>query len=142
MFRKTNISYLLIRTHTCKYPGVQNVSLLEGFAYLLNEESLRFFIRLKSCQIFYSRGIYIYIYIYIFTFIFICMYLNNFIFNSKNFIQTKRCAMETICAPSYTNIFMDYFVRKYIYPLIEGKSLTYFRYIDYMFLNLINSSKI
>ena len=38
--------------------------------------------------------------------------------------------METMCAPSYANIFIDHFERKYINPLIEGKSLTYFRYID------------
>ena len=29
---------------------------------------------------------------------------------------------------------MDHFERKYIHPLIEGKSLTYFRYIDDIFL--------
>ena len=38
--------------------------------------------------------------------------------------------METICVPSSVNIFMDHFEQKYIYPLIEGKSLRYFRYID------------
>ena len=38
--------------------------------------------------------------------------------------------METMCAPSYANIFIEHFERKYINPLIEGKSLTYFRYID------------
>ena len=42
--------------------------------------------------------------------------------------------MGTICAPSYANIFMDHFERKYICSLIEGKSLTYFRYIDDIFL--------
>ena len=29
---------------------------------------------------------------------------------------------------------MDHFERKYIYPLIEGKSLTFFIYIDDIFL--------
>ena len=42
--------------------------------------------------------------------------------------------MGTICAPSYANIFMDHFERKCKYPLIEGKSLTYFRYINDIFL--------
>ena len=42
--------------------------------------------------------------------------------------------MGAIYAASYTNIFMDHFDRKYIYPLIEEKSLTYFRYIDDIFL--------
>ena len=42
--------------------------------------------------------------------------------------------MGTICAPSYANTFMDHFERKCIYPLTEGKSLTYFRYINNIFL--------
>ena len=37
-------------------------------------------------------------------------------------------------AQSYVNIFIDHFKQKYIYPLIEGKSLTYFRHIDDIFL--------
>ena len=36
-FQKTNISYLLIRTRTCAYQGVKNVSFLEKFSYVLNE---------------------------------------------------------------------------------------------------------
>ena len=32
---------------------------------------------------------------------------NTFIFNSKFYLQTKSCAMGTICAPSYENIFMS-----------------------------------
>ena len=42
--------------------------------------------------------------------------------------------MGTICAPSYANIFIDQFERKNIYPLTEGKSSTYFIYIDGIFL--------
>ena len=42
--------------------------------------------------------------------------------------------METIYAPFFANTFMDHFEGKYIYPLIEGKLLTYFRYIDCTFL--------
>ena len=34
---KTNISYPLIRTRTCAYQGVKNVSFSEDFAYVLNE---------------------------------------------------------------------------------------------------------
>ena len=39
MFRKTNISYPLIRTHTCAYQGVKNIGFLANFAYELNEWS-------------------------------------------------------------------------------------------------------
>lgn len=42
--------------------------------------------------------------------------------------------METTCATSHENIFMDHFKRKHLYPLIEGKSFTYFRYINDIFL--------
>ena len=40
IFRKTNISYPLIRTRTCTYQGVRNVSFSENFAYVVNEWSL------------------------------------------------------------------------------------------------------
>ena len=48
------------------------------------------------------------------TFLSLILTLNNFIFNCKNYIQIKDCAMGTICATSYANIFMDHFERKYI----------------------------
>ena len=32
--------------------------------------------------------------------------LNNFVFNDKNYLQVKGCAMGTISAPPYANIFM------------------------------------
>ena len=38
-FRKTNISYPLIRTRTCAYQGVRNASFSENLAYVLNEWS-------------------------------------------------------------------------------------------------------
>ena len=41
--------------------------------------------------------------------------------------------MGTICAPSYANIFMDHFERKFIYPFIKTFSLIYLRFIDNMF---------
>ena len=40
IFKKTNISYHLIRTLTCAYQRVGNVSFSEYFAYALNEWSL------------------------------------------------------------------------------------------------------
>ena len=36
IFRKTNISYPLIRTRTCAYQGLRNVSCSENFAHVLN----------------------------------------------------------------------------------------------------------
>ena len=36
IFRKTNISNLLIHTRTCAYQGVRNVSFSENFAHVLN----------------------------------------------------------------------------------------------------------
>ena len=36
IFRKTNMSNPLIRTSTCAYQGVRNVSFSENFAYVLN----------------------------------------------------------------------------------------------------------
>ena len=36
IFRKTNISNPLIRTRTCAYQGVANVSFSGNFAYVLN----------------------------------------------------------------------------------------------------------
>ena len=39
-FRKTNISYSLIRTHTCAYQEVKNISYSWNFVSILNEWSL------------------------------------------------------------------------------------------------------
>ena len=36
IFRKTNICNALIRTRTCAYQGVRNISFSENFAYVLN----------------------------------------------------------------------------------------------------------
>ena len=47
MFRKTNISYILIRTRTYAYQGVRNSSFSENFAYVLNEWPL--FVKLVNC---------------------------------------------------------------------------------------------
>ena len=48
------------------------------------------------------------------TFLALILTLNNFIFNSKFYLQIKGCAMGTICTPSCAIIFMSEF-KKYIY---------------------------
>ena len=68
------------------------------------------------------------------TFLRLVLTLNNFVFNSQNYIQIKGCAMGTKCAPSYANIFMGMFEERYIYPLIEKISNFYVRFIDDIFL--------
>ena len=37
IFRKSNISYPLVRTRTSAYQGVRNVTFSENFAYVLNK---------------------------------------------------------------------------------------------------------
>ena len=51
--------------------------------------------------------------------------LNNFVFNSKFYLQIKGCAMGRICAPAYENIFMAEFEQKYVYPLMKDKSILF-----------------
>ena len=58
----------------------------------------------NDSNVIYSNVIYIYICIYIYIYI-------------TNYLQTKSCAMGTICAP-YINIFMDHFGKQLIYPFI------------------------
>ena len=41
--------------------------------------------------------------------------------------------MGIICTPAYASIVMDHFERKYIYPFLEGLSLSYLRFIDAIF---------
>ena len=67
------------------------------------------------------------------TFLALILILNKFIFNSKFYLQIKSCAMGTICAPSYANIFMSEFEEKYICPLIKNKSVIYLRYVGNIF---------
>ena len=43
------------------------------------------------------------------------------------------CAMGTICAPAYANIFMAQFEKQHIYPSFKKKSILYLRYIDDIF---------
>ena len=63
-------------------------------------------------------------------FLLLILTLNNFMFSCRSYLQMKGCAMGTICAPSYANIFMDHFERKFIYPFIKTFSLIYLRFID------------
>ena len=60
--------------------------------------------------------------------------LNNFAFNCTHYLQTMSCAMGTISAPSYENIFLANFEAKHIYPHIKEMALLYLRYIDDIFM--------
>ena len=61
------------------------------------------------------------------TFPSLILTLNYFTFNSKFYLRTRGCAMGTICAPIYTNIFMEHFEKTHIYPFIENKTKLYLR---------------
>ena len=67
--------------------------------------------------------------------------MNNFIFNGIHYLQKIGCAMGTICAPTYANIFMGKFERTFIYPCIKSFCNFYCRFIDDIFL-LWNGSEI
>ena len=69
-----------------------------------------------------------YIHKIIATFLALILTLNNFVFNSKFYLQIKDCAMGTICAPAYVNIFMAEFEQKYVYSLIKDKSILFTNY--------------
>ena len=75
------------------------------------------------------------------TFLALILTLNNFVFNSKFYLQIKGCTMGTICAPAYANIFMTEFEQKYVYPLIKDKSILFLRYIDDIFMVWTKSEK-
>ena len=64
---------------------------------------------------FCPKNAFIYTYI-ITTFLALILTLNNFIFDCIHYLQIKGCAMVTIRAPAYANIFMASFELKYIYP--------------------------
>ena len=68
------------------------------------------------------------------TFLALISTLKNFIFNSKFYLQIKSCAIGTICAPSYANIFMSEFEENHMYLLIKNKSAIHLRYIDDIFM--------
>ena len=69
----------------------------------------------------------------IIKFLSLVLYLNNFIFNDQHYKQNTGCTMGSKCYPSYANIFMDWFERKYIYPRIKHKHVAYYRFIDDIF---------
>ena len=68
----------------------------------------------------------------ILTFLKIILTLSNFVFSGINYVQKKGCAMGTNCAPSYANIFVDWFEEKF--PLLANLSDFYLRFIDDIFL--------
>ena len=70
----------------------------------------------------------------ILTFLRLVLTLNNFDFNSQNYLEIKGCAMGAKCAPSHTTIFMVMLEERYIYPLIEKISNFYLWFIDDFFL--------
>ena len=69
----------------------------------------------------------------IIKFLFLTLTLNNFVFNGIHYLQKIRCAMGTICAPNYANIFTGKFEKTYIYPYINQFLNFYYRYIDDIF---------
>ena len=68
------------------------------------------------------------------TFLALILTLNNFVFDCIHYLQTKGCAMGTICAPTYANIFRANFELKYIYPYIRDKTKTFLRFIGDLFM--------
>ena len=66
----------------------------------------------------------------IITFLALILTLNNFMFNSKNYLQITGCTMGTAWAPRYANLFMSKFEQKHIYPFIKGKVGLYLRDTD------------
>ena len=77
----------------------------------------------------------------IITFLALVLTLSNFVFNSKFYLQIKGCAMGTICAQAYANIFMAEFEQKHIYPLIKDKSILFLCYTDDIFMVWTKSEK-
>ena len=75
------------------------------------------------------------------TFLALILTLNNFLFNSKFYLQINGCAMGTICAAAYANIFRAEFEQNYIYPLTKDKSVLFLRYTDDIFMIWTKSEK-
>ena len=68
------------------------------------------------------------------AFLWLILTLNNFIFNSMNYLQLSGVAMGTKCAVIYANLFMSHFEETHIYNLIQRNCPFYKRFIDYIFL--------
>ena len=64
------------------------------------------------------------------TFLALILTLNDFVLDCIHYLQIKGCAMDTVCAPAYANIFMANFELKYIYPYIRDKTKMFLRFID------------
>ena len=47
------------------------------------------------------------------TFLALISTLNYFVLNCKHYLHIKGFAMGTICGPSYANVFMEHFEKKY-----------------------------
>ena len=56
---------------------------------------------------------------FIIRFLFLTLTLKNFLFNGIYYLQKIGCAIGTICAPNYANIFMRKFEKAYIYLYIK-----------------------
>ena len=69
----------------------------------------------------------------IIKFLHLILTLNNFIFDGINYLQVKGCAMRTICAPAYANIFMGKFEKPHIYSYIRNIWAFHCRFIDNIF---------
>ena len=70
----------------------------------------------------------------IITFFSLILTLNNFVFNSVNYLQIMGCTMGKICAPAYANTFMAQFEKQYMYPYTKNKPILYLRYIVDIFM--------
>ena len=77
----------------------------------------------------------------ILTFLKLILTLNNFAFNSINYLRKKGCAMGNKCAPSYANIFMGWFEEKFIFSFLTNLRDFYLRFIDDIFL-IWNGTKV
>ena len=60
--------------------------------------------------------------------------LNNFVLNCISYLQTKYCAMRTLCPSPYAIILMKEFQTKYIHRSIKHVPIRYFCYIDDIFM--------
>ena len=61
----------------------------------------------------------------IIKFLFLILTINNFVFKGIHYLQKTGCAMRTICAPNYANIFMGkfeknihLFIHKFVFKLL------------------------
>ena len=69
----------------------------------------------------------------IIKFLYLMLTLNNVVFNDINYTKKKGCAVDTICAPAYANIFMGKFEKLRVYPYFRNFSTFYYWFIDDIF---------